>query len=258
MTPTTTLDTSRALRRIRELWGDLLTAIETLHADVWPPRQLAHTLRPDPAADDPLTHRAPLVLREHPAPLNLDALDTAIAIEEDLFGLADTIAAAVQYAGRGGDPRRWEFAGEHGPGSRVHGLHWACVWIDGRLHGEDTGPEPEPDGTVAPALFSPLPVRLADEAHTVVRRAETRLLHTLGLDERHTVIPDRPCPWCGGILTLHTGPDAEPTVTCGTLWNCSAPALFDERGRRTWRWRDLPALVRALEAAAGRASITSA
>ncbi|MFD8003004.1 hypothetical protein [Streptomyces mirabilis] len=65
----------------------------------------AHPARPD---DEPFVVkcRALLVLREHPAPLNLDALDTGLAIERAMFDLADTLAAAVQHAPLD-DPRRW-------------------------------------------------------------------------------------------------------------------------------------------------------
>ncbi|MEV6667563.1 hypothetical protein [Streptomyces nigra] len=52
----------------------------------------------------------PLTLREHPAPLNLDALDAALATESALFDLADTIAAAVQRPVRYG---RTEQRGRH-------------------------------------------------------------------------------------------------------------------------------------------------
>lgn len=69
----------RALRVIRGRWADLLLAIETPPADHWPPRQLAHTMRDD---DELLVEDwAPLVLREHPAPLNLGALDAGQAVE---------------------------------------------------------------------------------------------------------------------------------------------------------------------------------
>lgn len=61
-----------------EQWAELLLAVETPLADVWPPRQLVHTLR---SVDDKqlvAEDRAPLVLREHPAPLNMDAFDTGL------------------------------------------------------------------------------------------------------------------------------------------------------------------------------------
>ncbi|MFE6689625.1 hypothetical protein ACFVFQ_24495 [Streptomyces sp. NPDC057743] len=243
-----------ALRSIREHWAELLLAIETPPADVWPPRQLAHTLRAD--VDEPLVveGRAPLVLREHPAPLNVDALDTGLAIERQVFALADTLAAAVQHAAPG-DPRRWDFQnpgaadGRGAAGSRAHGLHFACVWIEGRLLDEDTEPEQQLDGTLAAPPFAPLPPHLLHEARRAARIAEGRVLRALGLDQRHTPIPDRPCPWCGGELTLHTAPDGPPSVTCSTGARCAAPVPFNDRGRREWGWADLLALASALAAA---------
>lgn len=244
----TTAQTAAGLRRIRELWGDLLVAIDSPPADVWPPRQLAHTLRAvgDPEEGAHLA-RAPLVLREFPAPANLVALDTGLAIEEALFDLADILAAAYQRCPTT-DERRWEIRTETSPGSRRHGLHWAAVWIEGRVLGEDIAPGSELDGTPLVVPFLPLREGHQIEARRIVGECERRLLRTLGLDYRDTPIPDRPCPWCAGQLTLHTGPDDPPAVTCATGPSCTAPATLDEHGHRLWGWRDLPSLVVALSA----------
>ncbi|TGB14408.1 hypothetical protein [Streptomyces sp. MZ04] len=244
-------ETVAALRTIREQWAELLLAIEMPSADVWPPRQLAHTLRA--TDDEPLVveERAPLVLREHPAPANLDALDAGLAIEQQVFALADTLAAAVQHAGHG-DPRRWDFqhpgaADARGAaGSRAHGLHFACVWVEGRVLDEDTEPEQQLDGPLAAPPFAPLPPHLLYEARRTACIAEGRLLRALGLDQRTTPVPDRPCPWCAGELILHTGPEQAPTVACTTGPLCTAPVPLDERGRRVWGWGDLLTLVAAL------------
>ncbi|WP_075662792.1 hypothetical protein, partial [Streptomyces acidiscabies] len=173
-------ETVDALRTVRELWGELLLAIETPPTDVWPPRQLAHTLRS--GDDEPLVveDRAPLVLREHPAPLNMTALDTGLAVERLLFGLADTLAAAVQRA-EPDDSRRWEFQhpgaadARRAAGSRTHGLHFASVWIEGRVLDEDTEPEQHLDGTPTAPPFDPLPPHLLHEARRTARVAEGRL-----------------------------------------------------------------------------------
>jgi len=247
-------ETVTALRCVREQWAELLLAIETPPADVWPPRQLAHTLRA--GDDEPLVveDRAPLVLREHPAPLNLDALDTGLAIERMLFDLADTLAAAVQHAKRD-DPRRWEFQhpgaanARHTAGSRAHGLHFASVWIEGRVLDEDTEPEQQSDGPPTAPPFEPLPPHLLHEARRTARIAEGRLLRALGLDQRTTPLPDHPCPYCAGELTLHTGPEQAPTVTCSTGPDCTAPVPIDEQGRRVWGWGDLLVLAAALGSA---------
>ncbi|MFM9368087.1 hypothetical protein [Streptomyces sp. Da 82-17] len=241
-------ETVDALRTVRELWGELLVAIETPPADVWPPRQLAHTLRPDVDGDELLVaDRAPLVLREHPAPLNVTALDTGLAIERTLFDLADLLAAVTQQYTPLDHPRRWAFRADSGPGSRAYGLHWAALWIEGRVLNEDTEPELLPDGTLAAPPFTALPGHLLHEARRTARSAEGRLLRTLGLDARTVPIPDRACPWCGGELLLHRHPDVQPAVTCATGERCGAPVPLDERGRRRWGVHELVALASALD-----------
>jgi len=237
-------ETVNALRTVRELWAELLLAIENPPADAWPPRQLAHNLRA--GDDEPLVveDRAPLVLREHPAPLNLDALDAGLAIERTLFDLADTLAAAVQHAPLD-EPRRWNYRSPTNPGSRAHGLHFACVWVEGRVLDEDTEAEQQFDDTLAAPLFAPLPPHLLHETRRTARIAEGRLLRALGLDQRTTPLPDHPCPYCAGELTLHTGPEQAPTVTCSTGPGCTAPVPVDEHDRRVWGWADLLALVAA-------------
>lgn len=243
-------ETVRALRTIRGQWAALLLAIETPPADHWPPRQLAHTMRE--GDDEQLVEdRAPLVLREHPAPLNLAALDAGRAVERLVFDLADTLAAAVQRT-EPGDPRAWVCTDPSAPdshraaGSRRHGLHWACVWVEGRVLDEDTAPERELDGALAPPPFEVLPLYLLHEARRTARIAEARVLRALGLDARSTPVPDRACLWCGGDLELHTAPDTAPSVTCSTGPQCNAPVPLDEHGRRVWGWGDLLALVAAL------------
>ncbi|MFD9879976.1 hypothetical protein ACFWZT_00740 [Streptomyces alboflavus] len=244
-------ETVTALRAIRAQWGELLLAIESPPADVWPPRQLTHTMRAPGDEQLVVEDRAPLVLREHPAPLNLDVLDAGRAVERLLFDLADTLAAAVQRAERG-DARRWEFADpyaldiRHAHGSRAHGLHFACVWVEGRVLDEDTAPECGLDGVVGAPPFGVLPPHLLHEARRTARIAEARVLRALGLDLRETPVPV-PCPWCAGELTLRTAPDEPPRVTCAGGRTCAAPVPLDSGERaRVWEWGDLPELIAAL------------
>ncbi|MFH9430253.1 hypothetical protein ACH4JZ_18420 [Streptomyces sp. NPDC017615] len=269
-TPSTT---AADLAAIREQWGDLLAAIERPPADQWPPREARGFLdqlaaadhhQDDDQDDEPRIGRTPLTLREHPAPLNLDALDAALAVERDLFDLADTLAAAVQrpvhrYPAFGmavdqedqADPSRWHLpthrsatlvrgAGIAGAGSRAHGLHWAAVWIEGRVLGED----------LDRGLFTELSPRLLDEAAAVARRARATVERALHRDGRATVL-DTLCPWCAGVLSGRTRGGGEPYVTCGTGAACEAPVNLDGRWR-TWRGAELVALWSAMQAARER------
>ena len=258
---------AQQLRAVREQWPVLLAAIETPPIPQWPPAQLATHLAQLAAADPAEeaqqldTARVPLTLREHPAPANLAALDTAMAIETQLFDLADMLAAVCQRPVRrrrvplrswpprtemredrtdATDPHRWHYRSPTDPGSRAYGLHWAAVWVEGRLLGDDDGD-----------LFTALPGHMLHEACRVAGQCHRRLLRELQLDERVTPVEGRPCPWCGGTLRLHTGPEAAPTVWCDGGWDCGAPVPVSG-GRRVWGPTDLPALVVALAAAEKR------
>ncbi|MFF7234419.1 hypothetical protein [Streptomyces sioyaensis] len=260
------------LAAVREQWGDLLAAIGRRPAVEWPPReargfldQLATDDR-DPELDEvpveATVGRTPLVLREHPAPLNLDALDAALDTERDLFDLADRIAEQVQRPIRTGrdahgrfiqdqadaaDPARWHYQAPNSPGSRAYGLHWAAVWIEGRVLDEDII-APRPSTTVHVRLFATMPPRLLDDVAATAARARRNVERALGRDGRTTTLDD-PCPWCAGPLTGRTQPGGEPLVTCSTGYACGAPVMLDDRGRRTWRGAELVGLFVALDAA---------
>ncbi|MFJ2909375.1 hypothetical protein ACIO8F_08055 [Streptomyces sp. NPDC087228] len=268
---TPTARTNRAaadLRAIREQWGDLLAAIGRPPRAEWPPRECREWEQP--LADDaPAVGRLPLVLREHPAPLNVTALDAAVSVEREFFELCDTVAAAVQrpirrhVVGRPtpgialarrvtdsadrDDPARWRYASPTDPGSRTYGLHWAAVWLEGRALGEKSGD-----------LFAPVRPLLLDEITATARRARQRVEQALGRDGHPTVL-DRPCPYCRGHLTAHTrsGDPMAATVVCSTGSACTAPVLLD-RGRRTWAGADLVGLYVAMEAAQHRTENSAA
>ncbi|MGI5450563.1 hypothetical protein ACQEVM_33275 [Streptomyces sp. CA-243310] len=256
------------LAAIREQWGDLLAAISRPPAAEWPPRDsrayidghLAEQAAAEDEADEQIG-RMPLVLREHPAPVNLVALDAALDVEVALFELADQVAEYAQRPvqttrdahGRtvrdeddATDPARWHVTSyrDAGPadviahGSRAYGLHWAALWIAGRLLAEDVA---EGD------LFSTVPVRVLDQAAAVARHARQTVERALGRDGRTTTLAE-PCPSCTGELTAHTRAGGEPYVTCSTGEACPAPAPL-ERGRRTWRGADLVDLYVALNTA---------
>ncbi|MFD4659325.1 hypothetical protein ACFWP2_27270 [Kitasatospora sp. NPDC058444] len=265
------------LRTVRAHWGALLVAIETAPAPAWPPAQLSTHLARQAADDVELLvdDRVPLTLRQHPAPANLHALDAAVRVERLVFDTADTLAAAVQRPierrpistpGRpvvwaldeadAGDPRRWHYASPTDPGSRRHGLHWAALYVEGRLLDEDTEPEQRAGAhTRGPALFGLLPEQRAHEVVRVAGQAERLVLGALGLDRSETPVEGRPCPWCGGELTLHTDPRTAPSVTCSTGRTCPAPVDLDRRGRRAWHAAELVELLAALDRpATGRAA----
>lgn len=255
MTTAPTLDpvarqTVADLRAIREQWGDLLAAIERPPAAEWPPREYRTVDIQAAALDDetpaePRIGRLPLTLREHPAPINLDALDAAMQVEAALFTACDAIATRVQRPEHVGDPRLWRLptVRDIGPanaahaGSRAYGLHWAAVWLEGRALNEDTG-----DGDP----FLPLPPAVLDDLARVARLARARVERALQRDGRTTTLDD-PCPWCGGKLVGRTRPGGEPVVTCSTGEGCGAPVTLDH-GRRTWRGAELVGLFAALDA----------
>ncbi|MBZ6258146.1 hypothetical protein KVH22_21760 [Streptomyces olivaceus] len=259
------------LRAIREQWGDLLHAIDTHPAQEWPPREY-RTVDMQAAARDhdagPVIGRVPLILREHPAPANLDALDAAMSTERALFELADRIAEQAQrpvrmWIGLRGDltqdtddrddPARWHLpthnasvtARAASPGSRAYGLHWAAVWIEGRILGEQSGD-----------LFRPVPLRALDEAAATIRRARATVERALNRDGRTTTL-DTPCPWCRGTLTGRTERGGEPYVTCDRGEPCPAPVILDGR-RRVWRGADLVGLWTAMNAARARGEESAA
>ncbi|MFJ7337862.1 hypothetical protein ACIQUU_32015 [Streptomyces sp. NPDC101116] len=265
------------LAAVREQWGDLLAAIERPPAAEWPPRECRGFLdqgAADHAEDDESpaearVGRLPLTIREHPAPLNLDALDAAIAVERALFTACDALAAHVQRPVRcrpvavrsipprtemredvadRNDPARWHLptVRDIGPGnaasagSRAYGLHWAAVWLEGRALDERHGD-----------LFTPTPPTVLDALAGVAAHARRTVERALQRDGR-TVPLDIPCPWCAGQLIGRTKPGGEPSVTCSTGGGCGAPTVLDQ-GRRTWRGADLASLYVAMEAARTRA-----
>ncbi|MCG7524924.1 hypothetical protein MHW47_10810 [Streptomyces sp. OfavH-34-F] len=253
------------LAAVREQWGDLLSAIgEPPRRAEWMPyerRGFLDQLAADDRVDDqaPAVGRLPLTIREHPAPLNLAALDVALAVEADVFEMCDAVAERVQLPARdphgrwtlGGDPsnpRLWHLPTyrDAGPatiasvGSRLHGLHWATVWLEGRALDDDQDDR---------ALFARTPVVLADRIAAVARAARRRVEGVLGREAR-TVTLDEPCPFCkaGRIVVHNGGGDPRAAVaTCSTGLSCPAP-VTTERGRRAWRGPALVGLVAALEA----------
>ncbi|MGI5252791.1 hypothetical protein [Actinacidiphila glaucinigra] len=247
------------LAAIGEQWPDLLAAIDHAPAAEWPPRESRGFLDQHPADGERARphpdNRAPLVIREHPAPLNLDALDAAVAIERQLADLADRVAATVQRSSRSvpvpavsrdavwithpadaADPARWHYAAPTSPGSRARGVPHAAQWLADRVTGKSDGD-----------LFGLLPDRLLTDAAGIARDCAREITRALIRDGRTTRL-NRACPWCGARLTARTEPGrvAEGVVTCPTGQECGAPVLLDDRGRRAWAGADLVGLWAAI------------
>ncbi|TFV32284.1 hypothetical protein E4K10_18130 [Streptomyces sp. T1317-0309] len=195
--------------------------------------------------------RTPLTLREHPAPLNLAALDAAMHVERDLFDLADQVADTVQRPWDRGNPARWTPASNRdigraaaaSPGSRAHGVHFATTWLEGRALDEQYG-----------ELFRPAPAHVMDNMDVVAARARRTVEAALNRDGRTTTLADD-CPWCGGTLfgQVAAGDVLAATVTCTTGPDCWAPVVL-VNGRRMWKGADLAGLWGAIDAARRRAA----
>jgi hypothetical protein len=253
------------LAAVREQWGDLLAAIgEPPRPAEWMPYerrgfldQLAADDRDLDATAETAVGRLPLILREHPAPANLRALDAALDVEREVFDMCDAVAERVQLPARDrhgrwtlgadpSDPRLWHVPTHRdaGPttiastGSRVFGLHWAAVWLEGRAL-DDPADRP---------LFAPTPATLVDQIAEVARTARRRVEGALGRAPRVLTLDD-PCPFCrAGRITVHNG-GGDPraaVATCSTGPSCPAP-VDTEHGRRAWRGPALVGLFTALE-----------
>ncbi|MDX3753712.1 hypothetical protein [Streptomyces sp. AK08-02] len=216
----------------------------------------------------PRADRDGLGLGERPVPLRLYVVDACRAVEVALCSLADEIAAEVQVAplapmpavkhsgyatlreaqvaaadrGRrdrlaaedAASPYRWSFT--MGDRSAVRAAEWLLARIEGHT------------GACKP-ISSLHRARIA----LVAREAARRIERTIGgVGERYSVVMDgRPCPYCGGDLTMHSGGGLDDVVTCAGP-ECSAPVGLDG-GRRTWsRPEQLAALQVALDAAERR------
>ncbi|MEV8394804.1 MULTISPECIES: hypothetical protein [unclassified Streptomyces] len=203
--------------------------------------------------------RGPGQLAELPAPLRLHVADAIRTVELVLASLADEIAADVQRdvyspprwknpaddplgrmmlsiaARDDADPRRWRY--NLSDRSAPRAAQWLIEQLDG---------EPGPCMPINDAHRERI-TRIAREAALLIER-------TIGTDRRSVELP-RPCPWCGGVLVMHTGSDVDTVVSCATgLVDCSAPAAFNvDTMRREWATPEqLAALYVALDAAEQR------
>ena len=233
-----TADTRHHLHLIRDHLGDLAAAQHTDPAPTWPPQRLTTEMWAirDAQAAAERADRNDHALGDSPAPvLNLDAMQAHQDISEELLMLADIVAEACQLpvaVEHRADPERWRFNA-----SWKNGPHWAAVYVDGRLAGDDL------DGR----HFRPIPLRTADEVARVARECWRVMARVLGIGSQATVVPDRPCPWCRGQLRLHQPAGEAPYVVCVTGWDCKTPSRRDHRGRGLWVGGEMAQLVTALE-----------
>ncbi|MBQ1122615.1 hypothetical protein KBY19_21245 [Streptomyces sp. B15] len=191
--------------------------------------------------------------------MRLHVVDACRAIEAALAGLCDEIAADIQRspitrprrttAGDdvalsldllatkdAADPHRWRYT----LGDRS--APTAATWLLARLH-DEAGP------------FLPLGDAHRAQITRVARGAVERMMHALGAEQRSVEMgEDRPCPWCGGGLTMHRDEAKNRTeVTCAGGWDCTAPVPVRD-GRREWATpHELAELRVALDAAERRA-----
>ncbi|MGC5343664.1 hypothetical protein [Streptomyces sp. DT171] len=233
------------LRAIREQWGDLLAAIARPPAAVWPPREYRTVDIQAAARDDdtePTIGRMPLILREHPAPLNLTALNAATTTERELFELCDVVAAAVQR------PVRYIATDRHGrgryqpdPADRADPARWHPASArDALIHPTShvfTGTDPRSEDDRAAQAEHREAEQHAQEAHP------TRPLLPAPAPRRPSVRSDIPVSSPGSrAYGLHwaavwlegralgeetTAPRPSNTV-CPTLFTPVGPLLADE------------------------------
>lgn len=214
-----------SLATIRRHLGDLHAALTepTVHVPLF--------TRPSVAAvaamrDRDIAERADrttLAWGETPAPLDLDAADTLHEVTAGLIELEDAVRDALC------EPvvRRAPIAD---PDARRAAAHWAAVAVTDRLSRRADGPWM----TSGSAIWEHVQDETERLAHLVLR--------ALGTDDAPVRMP-WPCPWCGGVLLLHTDqPSRGAYATCGTGESCTAPVGLED-GRRLWGYRALPALA---------------
>ncbi|MFC8267787.1 hypothetical protein ACFUIZ_18950 [Streptomyces cinereoruber] len=275
-----TRTTTQNLQHILDRWDDLTDLLDTTQPDTWPPTKpgtaylraldtqdtadvtlsrqlldtLAHalhhpqelrTIRHESGqlyyqcahcdhVGDGYTHpvredREPGQLGDRPVPIRLHVADARRAIEIALCGLADSIneSHVLDYAD-------W-YHRDHTQRTAPNAARWL-------LNRYGTGPAQS-------ALHEKERARIDGYA----REAASRLDRVLGTGRLSAPMPGQPCPWCGGVLTMHAEAGTLTSISCSTgLVDCDAPVAFvvDERARVWSTPEQLAALQRALQKAA--------
>lgn len=229
--------TAHHLTTVIRHWPDLVDALGGGGAPTWPPagRMLDHLRAveghdPEEALKDAIAARieeradsAADAPGERPIPIRLPIHETMRIVHADLIDCADAIAGSVQRPVMGllpdgypaadrarrellvmqdrRDPRRWSWTSTRPAAPLV------ALWLLGRVQG-------------APGPFRPLTGPQHDHISSVARGCARRVEDALDVGERRATL-NRPCPTCGGRLTLHGGAGALPVArctACGHIW----------------------------------------
>ncbi|UJV43825.1 hypothetical protein [Streptomyces sp. AMCC400023] len=240
--------TAEHLKLVIHHWRDLVDALGGRSAPTWPPAgrmndHLRNTADLDAEQLEAERHRAlaqrtlerdPAQIGERPIPIRLTIHETMQVIHADLVHCADAIAGSVQRPVMSGppanpvlpkdprarrviqadharrallamqdrrDPRRWSWTRTRPAAPLV------ALWLLGRIQG-------------APGPFRPLTGPQLDHIGSVARSCAMRVEDALDVGERRATLA-RPCPTCGGRLTLHGGAGALPVArcsACGHVW----------------------------------------
>ena len=229
--------TTHHLTTVIRHWPDLQEALGGASAPTWPPagRMNDHLRNLDQADAEQLAEeraralelrtleRDPAQIGERPIPIRLPIHETMRIVHADLIECADAIAGSVQRPVMGllpdgypkadrarrellvmqdrRDPRRWSWTSARPPAPLV------ALWLLGRVQG-------------SPGPFRPLTTPQLDHIGSVARSCAHRVEDALDVGERRATLA-RPCPSCGGRLTLHGGAGTAPVArctSCGHIW----------------------------------------
>ncbi|MEH0650685.1 hypothetical protein QA995_14890 [Streptomyces scabiei] len=230
------MTTTRHLTTVIRHWPDLQEALGGASAPTWPPagRMADHIRTLDQRDEEQLAderaralelrtlERDPAQIGERPIPIRLPIHETMRVVHAGLVDCADAIAGSVQRPVMGllpdgypaadrarrellvmqdrRDPRRWSWTRTPPRAPLV------ALWLLGRIQG-------------APGPFRPLTPPQLDHIASVARGCARRVEDALDVGERKAALA-RPCPGCGGRLTLHGGAGAAPVARCtaGHVW----------------------------------------
>lgn len=187
------------------------------------------------AAELRLLERDPAQIGQRPIPIRLEVYATMRTIEAALTECAAAVAEHVQRAPMpmpaprraayaktraerlvwedharrvqaaqddAADPRRWRHTGT------TPSAQYSALWLLGRI-------------TAAPGPFRPIAPAQQQYVTAVAAEARRRIERVLDTGAE-TAALSRPCPDCGGAITVHGGAGASPLANCadcGGIWS---------------------------------------